>query len=196
MGVQHTHEKDLFWNYYISLKNDLEIIEKYIEFDQPNYKTYSTQLAKLLLESASEVDVVMKQLCNLLDKGKSYDNIVAYRSTIKKHLGDSFLNERVCIPRHGIELDPWEAWREKGAKNPMWWKSYNNVKHRRDQHFNEANLQNVLNAQAALFLTIIYYRGISQAEGITMDEYHIRNAVMDTMRDLNPEDYFLRLKGF
>ncbi len=62
---------------------------------------------------------------------------------------------KVLIPRYGIELTPWEKW--KNTENPSWWKSYNNVKHERSANFQDANLETSLNAVAGLFCCILYY---------------------------------------
>ena len=42
------------------------------------------------------------------------------------------------------------------GKNPSWWRSYNDVKHQRDLHFAEANLENCTNAIAGLFEIVLY----------------------------------------
>lgn len=40
--------------------------------------------------------------------------------------------------------------------NPSWWTAYNNVKHHRDSHFQDATLENTINAVAGLFIMIWY----------------------------------------
>ena len=42
-------------------------------------------------------------------------------------------------------------------KIPDWWNGYNKVKHNMDTEFNKANLKNVLNALAALFILVDHY---------------------------------------
>ena len=51
-------------------------------------------------------------------------------------------------------LIPWEDWNK--SKNPDWWKSYNNVKHKRNDNFQNANLKNTINAVAGLFCLVLY----------------------------------------
>jgi hypothetical protein len=61
---------------------------------------------------------------------------------------------RVVVPRYGFFLEPWRD-RERG-ETPLWWKSHNKVKHKRDAHFSDANLQNTLLAVAGLFCLVLY----------------------------------------
>jgi hypothetical protein len=62
---------------------------------------------------------------------------------------------KVLIPKYGIELTPWAKW--ENQKNPDWWKKYNNVKHERNAHFQDANLKNNLDSVAGLFCLVLYY---------------------------------------
>ena len=142
------------WNYYIALEQDLSKVSRFIEFSEANFNTYSIELAHLLLAASSEVDVVLKSLCNFKNSGKNHRNINDYRETITAE-SPSLIDERCFINRYGLELQPWISW--GGGENPFWWHSYNNVKHQRDTHFNEANLKNTLNAVAALSLVALYY---------------------------------------
>ena len=81
---------------------------------------------------------------------------------------------------------PWENW--ACSKNPLWWKSYNNVKHERDAYFQEATLKNALNALGGLLaLTYHYYSCSLSPPGET------RLAPKDTMQKLQPESILLRL---
>lgn len=38
----------LHWNYFLALERDLEVLSRYVEFANRNYKTYSIELAHLL----------------------------------------------------------------------------------------------------------------------------------------------------
>jgi hypothetical protein len=50
----------IHWNYFLAIESDLENLSRYIEFIDTNFKTYSIELAHLLLASSSEIDVVLK----------------------------------------------------------------------------------------------------------------------------------------
>lgn len=153
MGIQ-VNGSLVHWNYFIALEQDLAKVSRFIEFSEDNFNSYSIELAHLLLAASSEVDVVLKALCNLINPAVDHQNINHYRETVKAHLPD-FVSEKCFINRYGLELEPWTNWR--GEQNPIWWRSYNNVKHQRNQYFSEANLKNTLNAVSGLSLVVLYY---------------------------------------
>lgn len=153
MGIQ-VNGNHVHWNYYIALEQDLAKVSRFIEFSEENFGTYSIELAHLLLAASSEVDVVLKALCNIKKTGVVHKNIDAYKETIKAELPD-LINEKSYIHRYGLELEPWINW--SGETNPLWWRSYNNVKHERNEYFHEANLKNTINSVSALGLAVLYY---------------------------------------
>ncbi len=175
----------LHWNYFMALEQDLEKVSRFIEFATPNLSVYSIELAHILLSASSEVDVILKQICGVVDPSKKPNNINAYRRILKNKLPD-IINESVYIDRYSMDFKPWETW--DGDKNPDWWISYNNVKHKRDQHFKEASLQNTLNSVGALLITIIYY----YREKLSFDVAN-RHSITSTIFFLKLESTFARL---
>lgn len=175
------------WNYFLAIENDLENISRYIEFANANLGTYSIELTHILLSASSEVDVIMKQLCFLIDPEQNTNTINDYKRVIQAQLG-TFINEEICIDRFGLSYKPWDNWNED--HNPNWWRSYNNVKHQRNNHFNEANLQNTINAVGALLLTVVYYYkfAFSAEAGSEVD-------FRETTRQLQPESSFMRINA-
>ena len=163
-----TSKPFIYWNYFIALESDLEDVSRYIEFNKDNFSTYSIELAHLLLASSSEVDVVIKELCKLISPGEKIENINDYKGIIKKHLPD-FINETIYINRYEISVKPWVNWNNE--ENPDWWKSYNNVKHKRNLYFNQANLQNTIRSIGALLITNYYYykKLFEQESGSSLD---------------------------
>lgn len=153
MSIQ-VNENFVHWNYFIALEQDLAKVSRFIEFSEANFNTYSIELAHLLLATSSEADVVLKALCNKKNPNKNHHDINDYKDTIKAELPE-LIEEKSFIKRYGLELKPWSTW--KGEDNPLWWRSYNNVKHQRDTHFKDANLKNTLNSVAALSLVVLYY---------------------------------------
>lgn len=144
----------IHWNYFLALESNLENLSRYIEFIEPNFNTYSIELAHLLLASSSEIDVVIKELCTLIAPGEKRDNINDYRQIIKAAL-PKFINEPIYINRYGISVSPWNNW--NGDANPDWWRSYNNVKHERNLYFDQANLGNAIRSIGALLIVNYYY---------------------------------------
>jgi hypothetical protein len=54
------------------------------------------------------------------------------------------------------EITPWDAWVSTADKNPLWWGSYNKVKHERNIHFAHANLENVLLSASAFLVALMF----------------------------------------
>jgi hypothetical protein len=175
------------WNYFLAIEKDLENLSRYIEFSNANLGTYSIELTHILLSASSEVDVIMKQLCLLIDSTKTTNNINEYRDIIQRHLPE-FINEEICIDRYGLSYRPWDNW--NGTQNPNWWRSYNNVKHQRNNHFNEANLQNTINAVGALLLVVVYYYKYA----FSNEARHNIN-FRETTRQLQPDASFMRINA-
>jgi len=157
MGIK-TRPSLLHWNYFLALEEDIERLSRYVNFSKKNFKVYSIEIAHIYLAASSEVDVVAKLLSKKIDPNSDADNIKKYRGIIDPTI-PSLKNEIVSLPRYGLELNPWFNWNDN--KSPDWWDDYNNVKHHREKYFKRANLKNVLNAMAGLFLVILhYYKGM------------------------------------
>ena len=135
-----------YWQHFLALESDFAVTSRYVEFSQRNFATFSVEYAKLLLAVGSEVDVLAKITCEKIDNAKP-ENINDYRKCLTKH--SKIASEEVVIRRYNLTFRPWADW--AAGKNPAWWGSYNNVKHQRDTHFHEANLETCANAISGLF---------------------------------------------
>jgi len=154
------------WGYYKSILGDLEVTSRYIEISPDNYGTYGTELARLFLSVGSEVDVVARLLCEGESYAREAGNIRDYREVLCAKFPELPETE-VSLPKYVISLRPWADW--AGGKTPKWWECYNKVKHRRDEHFREGNLENVLMATGGLCVLVsyLYYEDLSKLIGIT-----------------------------
>ncbi len=95
-----TREKNLHWDYYLALETDIEGVDRYVEFDQANFNTHSIEFAHLLLAASSEVDVVLKELCQLLSPQSKAANIKDYQKIIKEHI-PGIIEKEVVSNRYG-----------------------------------------------------------------------------------------------
>jgi hypothetical protein len=175
------------WNYFLAIEKDLENISRYIEFSEDNLETYSIELTHILLSASSEVDVILKQICLLIDSSQTAKDIDRYRDLIKNKLSN-LINEEISIDRFGISCKPWENW--SGDQNPDWWRSYNNVKHRRHECFQEANLRNTINAVGALLIVVTYYYQLSFSK-----EINSQVSFRETTQQLNPKATLLTINA-
>ncbi|MCX6100696.1 MAG: hypothetical protein NTV92_04625 [Candidatus Bipolaricaulota bacterium] len=140
------------WEYFLALEADLGKLSRYVQFSECNFGTYSIEIAHLLLAASSEVDVVIKAYCDEL--GHDVGNMDQYRSVLQSE-NPALGGYQSFMPRFGLQFKPWENLRD--GRPPNWWSDYNKVKHHRDVEFGRANLGNVLNAMAGLFLILLVY---------------------------------------
>lgn len=156
MGIHHSEsESPIHWRQFLALEEELMKVARYIEFSENNFNTYSIELASLLLGAGSEIDVVAKQICKKLKPSSKAKNIGQYGNQISAEI-PTVGTFKLLLPKYGLELQPWVNWSAKPRKNPYWWTSYNKVKHERHNHFNQANLTNVLNAVGGLYILVLY----------------------------------------
>ena len=184
MTINVTSRK-LHWNYFVALERDLEAVSHYVELCEQNFKTFSIELAHLLFAAASEVDVVAKLLCKEIDPTAPRGNINDYKAVLLSAIHD-LPHTEVLVSRYGLSFKPWFDWINN--RNPEWWRSYNNVKHERDGHFNEATLENALNALGALLIVSFHY----YARALAIPPQTIL-APKDATQELQPESVLLRL---
>jgi hypothetical protein len=145
------------WNYLLAFDADLVELSRYVEFHENNFNCFSIEIARILLASAAEVDVVSKLLCKTINPKSRAGNIHRYRDTIRPAF-PGIASFEVFMPRFGLSLHPWNEWTKKEGV-PFWWSDYNKVKHQRDAYFGRASLKNMLNAVAGLFVMVLHLYG-------------------------------------
>lgn len=169
MAIDET-EVPQHWNYFLALEDDILKMSRYLEPATDNFYAYSLELARILFAASSEVDVVAKRLCQKIGtaKGRRAGSIDKYRETIMEH-DPRIARSVVSIPKWGLSFTPWEKWDE--GMSPLWWDAYNDVKHHRHTHFQQASLKNSLNAVSALYVILLFFY---------MDDVHVGKLNPDT----------------
>jgi len=143
------------WEYFLSIESDLERCSQFVEFVPNNYKTYSVEFARIIMAAASEFDTVAKLLCNCLYPDQEPNSINAYHQIITSKY-PKFTQYEILIPRYKLDFKPWDSWQANSS--PDWWsKGYNKIKHQRDQHFYQANLENAILATCGLLTGLLYF---------------------------------------
>lgn len=137
-------KKSLLRSYYI-IQNDIKKVFEYIEPCQSNFKTHSHRLYEIFLRTCTEVENNLKILCT--EKKLSCKNMPDYYK-LESITNISKYKLKIELTKTPLELKPFLAW--KKSYTLEWYKSYNNIKHDREGHFKEANLENTLNALAGL----------------------------------------------
>jgi hypothetical protein len=155
MGIQQTAIEP-HWNYMLAIERDVERLSRYVEFDQRNFGCFSIEIARILLATAAEVDVVCKQICQNLNGTTKAQNIHEFQKEIVAGF-PNLPQFEVVLPRFDLPaLCPWKEWSTSSATSPGWWKAYNKTKHERHAQYNLANLDNALNAVAGLFVIVLH----------------------------------------
>ena len=115
----------------------------------------------------SELDTFFKIYCgfNLNGSGKT---IVDYTQYIMSEYS-KITEQEVGIYNTDIVLTPYEEWNQCNPRL-SWWKSYNDVKHNRQENITKASLENVVTALAALYLIEMKYLQMITKETNEPDE--------------------------
>jgi hypothetical protein len=142
----------LHWDYYLTIEQDLFQSKRFVEHANFNFSAYSSEFAKILLLAASEVDVVIKVLCNALAPEKKPKRIDQYANILLGRI-PAIVTFEIMVNR--IKLCPWGGWRIENDGSPIWWKACNNTKHDRGAKFTEANLLNATLAVGALRIILM-----------------------------------------
>lgn len=165
---------NLFWPIYKKLEGEFIELSYFIYIDKKQLKTYSIKIADLILRTVSECENIAKELCKKENikfrdkKGKirDYVNFHEYINGLdqiyllnKKLVSFDF--ENVSEGTFDTKHKPFQKEIRKinGQEKEIWkwYYSYNSIKHDRVKHFKEANLGNLIEGLAALFLLNIYY---------------------------------------
>ena len=142
-----------FWQYFLVLETDLDSTVRYVEPAEENYATFSTEFSRILLSASSELDVVCRVLSKRVQATAKPRNFTQLRKIILSEYPE-LPSLQVHVPRYGLAFAPLAAWLTQ--ETPNWWRSYNDVKHKRYRHFADANLRNALNSMGGLFVIELY----------------------------------------
>lgn len=167
---------NIYWSQYISIEKEFAATLHYLALDIKNESAYSQAYSKLMLEIGSEVDVVFKEYCKLIDssfKG-AYKTIGRYKESVKNNNPD-FITQQVSIINYDRTLYPWIEWNTL-PDAPWWWTAYNKVKHNRtsvveidgikQEGYKFANQRYTLLALAGLYQIMVnFYQRLADGEG-------------------------------
>lgn len=144
--------------YYLTLENDFINTLRYVELDEVNFKAYSIEFTKQYQSICSEIDVLCKEFCHLIDSVNSVENMREYTEILLNTYSE-IIDKEVKI-KNRLILMPWKDWKKSpDYHSPDWWSKYNKVKHNRtstdragDVFFKQGNMGNVLNSLTGLFV--------------------------------------------
>ena len=141
-----------FWKQYLLLEKEFISTTLYVNLDAANYSTYSSAYVKLMLEIGSEIDNVMREMCNKTQES----NIGDYAPILLCKYPD-ITNQVVKIKNNSILVIPFAGWNtSKPSISLCFWNAYNAVKHNRIANYQKASLENTIKALAGLFILEMY----------------------------------------
>lgn len=149
----------IHWNFFFAVEDDLASLSRYVEFHEDNFRTYSIEIARILMTAVQEVDVVLKSIC--AHYGGNGTNIRDYHDLILPRY-PNLRDARVTLMHYSLARTPFAIWSEETA--PPWWTANNKVKHARDKEFARASLENAIDAVGALLIVNMYRHEI--VEGV------------------------------
>lgn len=148
---------------YQILENDLANFLHYIPIDyyldDQWKKIYSPRLAELLIRIGSQVDIFFRywDIVHAVYKSKNPNKKFNIDDLNFGHYKDIEIDGKIVLSNEEInilssdeDIKPFEFWADR--RYPLWWTSYNNVKHQGFTYKREGDLYNVIESLAALFL--------------------------------------------
>lgn len=149
------------------LYKDFNNLFDYIEPSDLNQNCYSFRMYELLLRSCTEVESNMKRIMIANGYTKKSDKL-KMEDYFKLEATHHLSQYKVFIPNWSGEFEirtpyaKWQnkkVWTAKGENLPEWYDAYNQVKHSRQDKFEQANLKNALDAYCGflVLLTAQYY---------------------------------------
>ena len=169
---------------YINIEKELRSIFDYIEPDECNKNTFSFELYSILLRACTEVELNCKQIMEAnganassmsdykkLEKSSKLSKYKVYYSNWRQMNTET--DELDYIVK---ELCPFKEFGESIAKEPCWYKAYNDVKHNREKNLKNANLENCMNAGAAILILLYSQFGSQCIETYGSSGVYFRDA--------------------
>ncbi|MBB1489370.1 hypothetical protein [Oceanospirillum sediminis] len=184
-------KQEFFWPIYSQIEKEFIEVSYCINIDCHQLNVYSIKIADLILRTVSECENIAKAICKregseFLDKKGNpirrtyfphYMDAIDSIFSIKSKLV-SFDFDNADENTFDQKLMPF--YREKDGdslKKWSWYDAYNAIKHDRVENYRKANLNNLINAMAALFLLNIYYsdKVVYDADGF--DSYKLMEPI-------------------
>lgn len=152
--MTHNEFEVQYWTYYIFLENSFLHATRYVYLSKKNFSCYSYEFDSMLLTVATEVENVIKTIYREVIKSnngeKKKKSITEWYNLVKNKIFTNFeygeLPE-VSIRGRKLHFSPFKGF----GVNTTWWSHYNSIKHDRYLNLTKANMENVLNALAALY---------------------------------------------
>ena len=141
------------------LEADLVKSFEYCELSENNYCCYSARYTQMLISIASEFEVICRELYKIwyTSEDRVKDKVKMIQKVLLK-IQDDYLPEGTKIhdviiktKYHAVDVSPFQTLSYDKGTNMNWKNACNTLKHERQIGFETGNLENTINAIAALF---------------------------------------------
>ena len=160
---------------YINIDRKLRAIFNYVEPDEKNKSVFSLELYSLFLEACTEVELNCREilLANEINVKPENFNMKIYKKLEKSSLLSRYTaifpnwrqrNEEGRLEYVRKEFQPFKNFNSSINKPLQWYQDYNAVKHNREENLEKANLENCINAVAAILILLYSQFGASCIE--------------------------------
>jgi hypothetical protein len=161
---------------YEILKKDLKLIFEYVEPCEENLNTFSHRTFELLIRACMEVESLCKLVFSKNRVALPHNaNMIRY-SDLE---GAMKLSEYEVLS-YGFKYPPFAPFSSfsndiRENRSPEWYRAYNNVKHNRTEKFNQASLDNVIQAVGAVYVLLVaqFGPGFDHISQISSGTIHI-----------------------
>lgn len=147
---------------FLIIQEDLKKLFEFVEPSDNNCSTYSFRIHELLMRTCIEVETNFKAILKenifnpIFNSGsrqgqprtEKYWNINDFKKVNKTHHLDDYSIEFPFWKGTKNIREPFVEWKSNG--NLTWYQAYNSAKHDRLNNFEQANLDNLLNAFSGL----------------------------------------------
>jgi hypothetical protein len=154
----------LNWNLFRDIEDKVVSSTKYVDLSNPSLEMFSREFANLLFQICTNIETTFKAMLHspslerdprakkVIEKEqKGFDlNISDYRDIFENFYHLSQCEVIVAPESYRIISKPFEDFRE--GKSPVWWHSYNGIKHDLSKNFDKATLKAVIDSLSGLFL--------------------------------------------
>lgn len=199
---------NLFWPIYQKIEQEFKELSYYISINKKQLKTYSIKIADLILRTVSECENIANAICkneNIKFRDKKghirktvyfneYINSLNAKFKLDKKLVD-IVYTNIENNAFDMKLTPFRKEQLKVGEKEKdilpWYNAYNKIKHDRVKNFKQANLENLINSLAALFMLNIYFKNQTFYD---KDNYNSENIIhqIESFSDVFQVDYSIK----
>lgn len=170
---RYANDRNLLCRAYKILESDVIKVFEYVEPSDVNKATYSHRIYELFLRAATEFESNCKRILE----------VNGYKITSRTNISDYFkINSATKLSEYKVYLNIWHPNEKKiqpfqewnNSATLSWYQAYNKVKHNRQTEFNNASLENLINAVAGVYVILYAQFGV-----FSFNPYHEVNMVDD-----------------